>query len=198
MRDEQRKVHLSIGGETAFEATPATCDTCHYLFTKLRPADSLKDAVDPDLVERIRGLLKDMREMPDELALGEVASVLERGRYTAALVSLVPQLTMPGDEHDYFAHEAVETWGLDPYYGAPHSPRTLYYRLGSTPLRNHRPWHACASTDSAGAKSSCSCGQATLACCAREKRDPRRSLLPRSMTAGQRCGRSSTPRSTAI
>jgi hypothetical protein len=41
---------------------------------------------------------------------------------------------MPGDPKDYFANEAVATWGLDPYFGVPESPRTPYYRLGSAPL----------------------------------------------------------------
>ncbi|MGH2610130.1 MAG: hypothetical protein ACRDHF_13705, partial [Tepidiformaceae bacterium] len=121
VRDEQRHVYLTIAGESAFEGDDL-CDTCRYVFTKVTPADSLRGAVDEDVADRVASLLKDVGGMPDELALAEIASLLAPGRYTAALVALTPQLTMPGDALDYFAHEAVETWGVDPYFGTPHSP----------------------------------------------------------------------------
>jgi hypothetical protein len=51
-----------------------------------------------------------------------------------ALANLRPVMVMPGAEGDYFAHEAVATWGVDPYFGVGHFPNTPYYRLGTVDL----------------------------------------------------------------
>lgn len=38
----------------------------------------------------------------------------------------------PGDQRDYFAHEQVETWGIDSFWGLPEDPRSFYYRTFET------------------------------------------------------------------
>jgi hypothetical protein len=79
-------------------------------------------------------ILKDLERLPDRKTLATIGKVLAPGRYSVMLVRLTPRLAIPGDESDYFAREAVDTWGLDPYFGVAHSPHTPYYRLGSQPL----------------------------------------------------------------
>ena len=44
----------------------------------------------------------------------------------------------PGDKNDYFAHEEIDTWGLDGFWGMPHFPKTEYYRLTTETLSNNR------------------------------------------------------------
>jgi hypothetical protein len=40
----------------------------------------------------------------------------------------------PGSPSDYFTHEQVATWGVDPVAGSPDDPGTLYYRTFETPI----------------------------------------------------------------
>lgn len=134
VREEDRRVYLTIGGETAFEGSPDTCDTCASVFTKLTPADSLQESVAAEAAGRISQLLQDVRAMPEARTLAHIGAVLPHGRHSVVLAALTPVLTMPGDSSDYFANEAAATWGIDPYFGVPHSPRTPYYRLGSVRL----------------------------------------------------------------
>jgi len=131
---DKKEAYLTIGGETAFRTGYDLCDTCSYVFRKVMPAQSLTEGTDDKLAQRVSTVLKDVRQMPDSALLAHLGTIFARGTFSVALVSLTPQLTMPGDSKDYFANEAVATWGLDPYFGVPESPRTPYYRLGSAPL----------------------------------------------------------------
>jgi hypothetical protein len=131
---DRKEIYLTIGGETAFQTGYDLCDTCAYLFRKVVPAQKLSDGATEEVAHRLSSLLRDMRHIPDSSTLQEFGAILAPGMYSAALVRLTPELTMPGDSKDYFANEAVATWGLDPYFGVPESPRTPYYRLGTTDL----------------------------------------------------------------
>ena len=132
--DDDRAIFLTIGGEKAFQTGYWICDTCRYIFTKLTPAQRLTDRTTEDVAARLSAQLRDINEMPVENSLLEFAAVLPRGTYSVVLTRLVPQMVMPGDGADYFAREAVATWGVDPYFGVGHSPQTPYYRLGTANL----------------------------------------------------------------
>lgn len=131
---DKREVFLTIGGETAFQIGWDLCDTCTYLFTKVMPAQRLTDGTTDEIARGVSAALKNVGQMPKPEALAEFGMLLAPGKYSVALVRLSPELAFPGGPNDYFAHESVATWGLDPYYGVPESPRTPYYRLGTAPL----------------------------------------------------------------
>jgi len=55
-------------------------------------------------------------------------SILPAGAYIAALLELQPHLVVPGSKDDYFAHEQIESWGVDSFWGLAHNPKNEYYR----------------------------------------------------------------------
>jgi hypothetical protein len=120
---------LALGGDPAYLASIAVCDTCRYVFTKVMPGQSLSEATPEELTDSISSLLADLQAMPNDHTLQVVAQVLPKGPYSVALLTVEPRLATPGNPEDYFAIEAVATWGLDPYFGVGHSPGTPYYRL---------------------------------------------------------------------
>ena len=63
---------------------------------------------------------------------------MPKGAYQVLLSQVQPKLVVPGDENDYFTHEQVELWGIDSFWGLPHSPKTEYYRLSTQPLAGRR------------------------------------------------------------
>jgi hypothetical protein len=130
----QGEVYLTIGGETAYKVGEALCDTCEYIFEKVYPAQSLREGTGEDDARRLAERLKNLERLPEEETLATIGKVFAPGPYSVMLVRLTPRLAIPGDGSDYFAHEAVDTWGLDPYFGVAHSPRTPYYRLGTQAL----------------------------------------------------------------
>lgn len=134
MVNDHGEVFLMIGNDSAFLVGEGTCDTCRYIFTKVYNAQSLTDGTPAEVAERISLALRDVNGMPDNTALRELGFVLAPGNYSVVLVSLTPSLVMPGDPNDYFATEAIATWGVDPYFGVGHSPQTPYYRLGKADL----------------------------------------------------------------
>jgi hypothetical protein len=98
------------------------------------PAQTLAEGSNKELAQQLSIALKDVRHMPDAATLAALGTIFAPGLYSVALMRLRPELTLPGGPKDYFANEAVATWGLDPYFGVPESPRTPYYRLGTAPL----------------------------------------------------------------
>jgi len=76
-------------------------------------------------------LLKNLQRLPDEKTLATIGRVLAPGTYSVMLLRLAPQLALPGDQSDYFAHEVVDTWGVNGFTGVADSPLTPYYRLGT-------------------------------------------------------------------
>jgi hypothetical protein len=130
----ESQVYLTIGGETAYRVGYDVCDTCAYLFEKVRPANSLAKAIPQDEARTVADLLKDVEGVPKAAGLELIGRIFAPGTYTVLLKRLTPRLVLPGAEDDYFAQEAVSTWGVDPYFGVADSPRTPYYRLGTKPL----------------------------------------------------------------
>lgn len=103
------------------------CGTCPALFQKL----SEPDAADLGIVnERLNAGLATI----EADVLRAYGKALPRSQYTALLIEMTPQLVTPGSRSDYFAHEQVATWGVDPMVGSPENPATPYYRTFETPL----------------------------------------------------------------
>ncbi|MDQ6527158.1 hypothetical protein RB608_26325 [Nocardioides sp. LHD-245] len=61
-----------------------------------------------------------------------MGSALPLGDYVPILLDLQPRLVMPAQAEDYFAHEQVDTWGLESFWGLPVYPQTPYYRTFET------------------------------------------------------------------
>ncbi len=110
-RDE---VYLTIGGETAYRVGNGLCDTCDYIFEKVYPAQSLREGTGKDDARKLAEILKNLERLPDDETLATIGKVFAPGPYSVMLVRLTPRLAIPGDGSDYFAREAIDTWGVGP------------------------------------------------------------------------------------
>lgn len=81
-----------------------------------------------DLNEGVKGL--------DEDILAAIEEIIPDGKYIVLLKKVIPNLVVPGSDDDYFSNEQVALWGIDPFDGKPHSPKTEYYRLATSRLKN--------------------------------------------------------------
>ena len=118
---------LLLDGRPAYTLGTA-CDTCPLLFERWENANA---SVSPAAVsDRLRAGLAAL----EHNVISAVGEVLPAGAYVASLLRLTPTLVRPGTSEDYFVHEQVDLWGVDPYWNLPHHPRTEYYRTGVTPL----------------------------------------------------------------
>ena len=101
------------------------CGTCPALFTKLNEPQSAD--VGP-ANERLNVGLRAI----DDGVLRAYGKVLPESTYAVLLLEITPVFVTPGDASDYFTHEQVSTWGLDPVVGSPENPGTPYYRSFET------------------------------------------------------------------
>jgi hypothetical protein len=116
---------LLLDGDEAFDLSFWT-GTCSFLFERLSGANQTLslDALQDRLNDGLDGLAADV--------LTAFGSLLPSGHFLPMLFALEPHLVVPGDERDYFTHEQLETWRIDPFWGLRHSPRTPYYRSFET------------------------------------------------------------------
>ncbi|QYJ05251.1 hypothetical protein KUV85_06135 [Nocardioides panacisoli] len=117
---------LMLRGVPVFELG-LWCGTCPALFNKLNEPEVADLSV---ANERLNVGL----DAIDAEILRAFGRVLPKSDYTALLLDLSPQLVTPGSTSDYFSHEQVATWGVDPVVGSPENPATPYYRTFETPL----------------------------------------------------------------
>jgi hypothetical protein len=123
--------YLAIEGKKAFHIGNI-CGTCGFFFERLEGANQ---SVNPE--EVVEALNKGVGELdPDFLTCLE--KIIPSGEYKVLLSRVTPRLVSPGDENDYFTHEQVSLWGVDPFWEMPHFPKTEYYRLATKPLPNKR------------------------------------------------------------
>jgi hypothetical protein len=122
---------VTIGGETAYKGPYDRCETCAYLFVKVRSAQSVPEGAGKDDAGKLAELLRNLQRLPDEETLATIGRVFAPGMYSVMLLCLAPRLALPGDRSDYFAHEVVDTWGVNRFSGVADSPLTPYYRLGT-------------------------------------------------------------------
>lgn len=117
---------LTLRGVPVFELG-LWCGTCPAIFQKL----SEPQAADLGIAnQRLNAGL----EAIDAEVLRAYGKALPKSQYTALLIDVTPELVMPGTASDYFSHEQVATWGVDPVMGSPENPATPYYRTFETPV----------------------------------------------------------------
>ena len=118
---------LAIDGKKAFHIGNI-CGTCSFFFERLEGANKSINA------EKLVAALNSGVSGFDEFALNELERIMPDGKYTVTLSQVIPKLTQPRDENDYFTKEQLELWGVDGFWGIPHFPKTEYYRLTTSRL----------------------------------------------------------------
>lgn len=120
--------HLFLNGDPAFELS-FWCGTCPFLFERKFGANTTVSG-DRAPMERLeRGL-----DAVEDDVIEVFASLLPEGDYLPLLLEVRPERVAPRDARDYFTHEQVSTWGIDPFWRLPHDPRSFYYRTFETPV----------------------------------------------------------------
>jgi hypothetical protein len=117
--------YLTVRGQRWFEIGGG-CDKCLFFFERIQ-----SERLSPvELADRLRSGQK----LFDPNLLSTVDRLLPSGDYTVFETLIQPKLTRPCLPDDYFCHESLDLFGLDSFTGVPHSPRTPYWRAGSTTL----------------------------------------------------------------
>lgn len=119
--------YLTIEGKRAYHIGNI-CDTCAFFFERLEGANQSISAT--TVVERLRVGLT----MLDTTLIQSIQKILPVGEYRVSLLDMMPHLVAPGTEDDYFVREQVDLWGVEPFWGLPHYPKTEYYRTRSIAL----------------------------------------------------------------
>src|SRR5436309_12207228 len=118
---------LTLEGDPVYDLS-IDCNTCSFLFQRVGvprpgvvPVSILSDRLREGLVHL------------EEFSIAAFASLLPESEYLVALLKVRPTLVKPGDDRDYFLHESVRLFGLEPpLYDLPANPKTPYYRLEDT------------------------------------------------------------------
>src|SRR6185295_2802222 len=121
--------YIAIDGKNAFHIGNI-CGTCSFFFERLHGANQSFniDAIVEQLNAGVAGLSHDLTE--------KVQRIIPNGKYNVLLLRVVPKLIRPLDPDDYFAKEQTDLWGVEPFWGLPHHPKTEYYRLSSRLLQD--------------------------------------------------------------
>ena len=122
---------LTVEGKPAYHIGNV-CGTCSFFFERLAGANqSISPSEISDSLSR--GLTR-----LDESLLHKIKTILPEGQYVANLMEIVPSRVLPGSPTDYFTHEQVELWGIDPFWNLTHYPKTEYYRSRTKDLGERR------------------------------------------------------------
>jgi hypothetical protein len=121
---------LILRGSPVFELN-LWCGTCPALFRKLTEPEAAELGL---ANERLNAGLQRI----DDEVLRIYGTVLPKSTYTVLLLEVTPRLAEPGAAGDYFTHEQVTTWGVDPAIGSPEDPGTSYYRTFEAPIDKDR------------------------------------------------------------
>lgn len=116
---------LMVEGEPAFELSFWT-GTCAFLFQRLSGANQ-KGSI-PALADRLAAGLDRL----DDAVIDRFAQILPADSYLPMLLQIEPRLVHPHQPGDYFAHEQLETWEVDAFWGLPGYTATPYYRTFET------------------------------------------------------------------
>ena len=116
--------YIAIDGKRAFHIGNV-CGTCSFFFERMEGAKRSINA--EEVVEQLNGGLSVL-----DLALVEkIKKIMPNGKYQVLLMRMVPRLVYPNSAEDYFEKERIDLWGIDPFWGLPHYPKTEYYRPSS-------------------------------------------------------------------
>jgi hypothetical protein len=116
--------YLTIEGRPAYIIGGA-CDTCAFLFERQSGANQKVSST------LVRQQLRQGLRTADSTVVEAVSTLLPGGTCVALLQRVLPRLVYPRLDGDYFAHEQVELWGVDPFFGLPNDPHVPYYRTRS-------------------------------------------------------------------
>ena len=98
------------------------CGTCSFFFEKL--IDSKKSINPKAIIDRLNVGLTSI----DDNVIDVLQEIIPKGNYEIVLLIINPKFSVVGQTDDYFANEQVDLWGIDGYFGVPHSPKVNYYR----------------------------------------------------------------------
>ncbi len=118
--------YLLLEGEPAFELS-MWCGTCPFLFERQTGANRTLSA-DLGAMAQLEQPLDDV----DETILDTFSPLVPHGDYLPLLLEVLPNLTAPYDQDDYFTREQLATWQVDSFWGLPENPRSFYYRTFET------------------------------------------------------------------
>ncbi len=116
--------YLRLDDKRAYEFG-ITCNTCQFWFERKSGANASIS------LDEVADSLNNGLTTLDETMIQSIARNLPAGDYIAMLCRVVPKLVLPASIEDYFCHEQVDLWGVEPFWGLPYDPRTEYYRTGS-------------------------------------------------------------------
>lgn len=116
--------HLRLDDKRAYEFG-ITCNTCGFWFERKAGANGSVSL--EDVANALDHGLTTLEDETTQL----IADCLPSGEYVAILTRVLPKLVQPSTSDDYFEQERVQLFGIDPFWGLPHDPRTEYYRTGS-------------------------------------------------------------------
>lgn len=116
--------YITIGGKKAFHIGNV-CDTCEFFFERLGGANGANMGISPKEISHT--LEKGLTKLDNDF-LSKVALILPNGEYDVSLQEVNPRFVELGTKQDYFSNEQVQVWGMDKFWGLPHSPKIKYYR----------------------------------------------------------------------
>ncbi len=119
--------YLMIEGKKAYHIGNI-CGTCSFFFERMEGANQ---SVNPEKV--IDAINSGVANLETDF-LSTLQEIFPVGNYIVVLSEISPKLVLPGGENDYFSKEQIDLWGIDPFYGLPHSPKTEYYRLRTSKI----------------------------------------------------------------
>jgi hypothetical protein len=115
---------LQVEGQDAFSLA-TWCGTCPVIFRRGSGAPE-------HAVHAADELLGSGLDTIDHGVLRAYGGLVARSEFLVLLEQVSPRLVEPGDADDYFHHEQLDTWTVDPSTGVPEDPGTAYYRSFET------------------------------------------------------------------
>lgn len=112
---------IAVNGQNIYHIGNV-CGTCSFFFEKL--VDNNKSIQPKETIDKLNIGLDSI----DDNTIDILREIIPNGNYEIVLLTITPKFAIVGQTEDYFAKEQVDLWGIDGYYGVPHSPKVNYYR----------------------------------------------------------------------
>ena len=117
--------YLKLNGERAYEIGNV-CNTCAFFFERLDGANAEVD------VGQLANILEAGVQTLNKRLKLSLAQMMPRGSYQVLLLQSNAQRVEPGASGDYFMEEQARDWPPETIDDEqPHSPKGVYYRLGT-------------------------------------------------------------------